>query len=193
MNGKASMSRNKERAATTLMKKKTIQLLISVLIVSCSSTKTVENRKAYVNNEKPILYDFIGKIDSEQLLFIKDSYNWNTEKILIINYSQPISSCHFNNNQITTESEKWWKDFYSVINTEDCLNIKVLANGERIKRKLDNIHYFDDKNEFLLDSFFARKKSCFGVLVINEQGDYIQYNGHYSERQVAKFIENLRG
>lgn len=71
------------------------------------------------------------------------------------------------------------------------MNIKFLANGERVKRKLDNISYLDDKNDFLLKNFFDRKKSCFGVLVINQDGDYIQYNGH-SERQVAKFTENLR-
>lgn len=54
---------------------------------------------------------------------------------------------------------KGWKDFYSKINTKDCLNIKVLANGERVKNELDNINYFDDKNNFLLTNFFGRKKS----------------------------------
>jgi hypothetical protein len=111
---------------------------------------------------------------------------------LIINYSQPINSCHFDNNKITSEGKKWWRDFYSKINTDDCLNINVLANGERVKRRIDNLNYFDDKYDFLLKNFFKRKSSCFGVLVLNDEGYYIQFNGHYSERQVSKYIENLK-
>ncbi|WP_055445199.1 hypothetical protein [Lacinutrix himadriensis] len=168
------------------MKKTSLPILITLIVFSFYSIKGM------AQEEKPILYDFADKINTEQLNFIKKNYNWNNEKLLIINYSQPISSCHFDNNKITSDSKKWWRDFYSKINTEDCLNIKVLSNGELVKRKLDNIKYFDDKNDFLLNNFFSRKKSCFGVLVLNEQGDYIQYNGHYSERQVAKFIENLK-
>lgn len=174
------------------MKKTIIQIIIGFTIFSCSSSKTVENKRADSQNEKPITYDFTNKIDAKKLNFIKNNYNWNDEKILIVNYSQPINSCHFDNNKITTESKKWWQDFYSKINTEDCRNIKVLVNGERVKNKLDNINHFDDKNDFLLTNFFSRKKSCFGVLVLNNEGYYIQYNGHYSEKQVAKFIENLK-
>ena len=174
------------------MKKVLFKIFIFLSIVSCSSTKGVENKENNIENEKPIYYDFADKMDSEKLLFIKNNYNWNNEKILIINYKQPISSCHFDNNKITSEGKTWWKNFYSKVDTENCLNIQVLANGERVKKKLDKIYYFDDENEFLLTNFFDRKKSCFGVLVINDQGDYIQYNGHYSERQVDKFIKNLK-
>ncbi|WP_298327236.1 hypothetical protein [uncultured Dokdonia sp.] len=175
------------------MKKTILSIIIVLTILSCSTTKTVENKKKTDSlNEKPITYDYADKIGSEKLNFIKKTYNWNNEKILIINYSQPINSCHFDNNKITSESKKWWNDFYSKIDTEDCLNIKVLANGERVKNKLDNLNYFDDKNDFLLINFFGRKKSCFGILIINNEGHYIQFNGHYSEKQVAIYIENLK-
>lgn len=174
------------------MRKFILQTIIIFTFLSCSTTKTVEGNKVDSQNEKFITYDYADKINSEKLEFIKKNYNWNSQKILILNYSQPISSCHFDNNKITSDGKKWWKNFYSKINTDDCLNIKVLANGERVNNKLDNIYYFDDKDDFLLTNFFGRKKSCFGVLVINNEGYYIQYNGHYSERQVSKYIENLK-
>ncbi len=174
------------------MNKTIIQIIIVVTILSCSTTKTIENKKVDSLIDKPITYDYADKIGSVKLNFIKKTYNWNNEKILILNYSQPINSCHFDNNKITSEGKKWWKNFYSKVNTEDCLNIKVLANGERIKNKLDNINHFDDKNDFLFTNFFSRKKSCFGILVLNNQGYYIQYNGHYSEKQVSKYVENLK-
>lgn len=112
--------------------------------------------------------------------------------MLIINFTQPLSSCHFYNNEINSTSEKFWADFYSKIDLENCSNIFVLSNGEKVKKKLDNKKYFDDKDDFLLQNFFNRKKTCFGVIVISKAGYYIQYNGHYSEIQVAQFIENLK-
>lgn len=173
------------------MKKILIGLII-LLLYSCSTTKNLDNETNDSKKEKPIIYDYADKISNEQLTFIKKTYNWGDEKILIINYSQPINYCHFDNNKITSKSKKWWNEFYSKINTEACLNIEILANGERVQQKLDNINYFDDKNDFFFTNFFIRKKSCFGVIVINNQGFYIQYNGHYSEKQVAKYIENLK-
>lgn len=49
-----------------------------------------------------------------------------------------------------------------------------------------------DKDNFLLNNFLKEKKTCFGVMVLNEKGVYLQYNGHYSEKQVSSFIEKLK-
>ena len=173
--------------------KKILLGLILIIFYNCSVTNT-ENSLTSIQKDKKtnVSFDFAGTVETTDIDFLKKNYNWNDERILIINYSQPISSCHFNNNTNSESSKKWWENFYSKINTENCKNIKVLSNGERVKGKLDNIKYFDDKDDFLLKKFFDRKKSCFGVLVINTDGDYIQFNGHYSERQVARFIEFLR-
>ena len=174
------------------MKKIILQTLLGILTISCSSTKVVDNVEADNLKEQAVNATFAGKVDSQHLNLIKQYYHWQDEEILIINYKQPISSCHFDNNTITSKGKKWWKDFYSDINTANTLNIQVLANGEKVKNKLDDLNFFDDKNDLLLNNFFNRKRSCFGVLVVNKNGDYFQYNGHYSESQVGAFIENLR-
>ena len=172
------------------MKKILLQIFIGILIFSCSSTKNEDNLSVE-SKEKVISYDYAGKVDSNQLSFIKTNYNWNTERVLIINYKQPLSSCHFDNHKISAEST-WWKKFYSKIDTENCANIHVLANGEEKNKNIDNKYIFDDKNGFLLLNFFKRKTSCFGIFVVNNEGYYIQFNGHYSERQVSKYIENIK-
>lgn len=166
--------------------KKVLIGLVVLLLYNCSTTK---NKK-----DKPIFYDYADKISTEQLTYIKNTYNWNDENILIIDYIQPIeiSPCKLDYKFIPESGKEFRKKFYSKINTEGCLTIQVFASGELIKSKLDNITYFDDKDDFLYENYFSRKKSCFGILVINNDGYYIQYNGHNSERQVAKFIENLR-
>ncbi|GLB53007.1 hypothetical protein NBRC110019_20470 [Neptunitalea chrysea] len=64
-------------------------------------------------------------------------------------------------------------------------------NGEKIKRKMDNILYFDDVDDFLYNNFFNRKKSCHAVMVVNSSGEYLQYNGEYSENQLNSFITAL--
>jgi hypothetical protein len=102
--------------------------------------------------------------------FITKSYNWNNEKILILNYSQPINSCHFSNNKITSGSKKWWKDFYSKINTKDCLNIKVLANSH-----LENIsEYFEKVNSHLvLTPFYDNNRDSAKQIPLYELRDNI--------------------
>ena len=175
------------------MKKILIGLII-LLFHSCSTTKNLDNKTNDSKKAKPIIYDYADKISNEQLNFIKKTYNWNDEKLLIINYIQPIeiSPCKIDYKSIPESGKKWSKDFYSKINTQECLNIQVFASGELIESKLDNITYFDDKDDFLYDNYFSRKISCFGIFIVNNDGYYIQYNGHKSERQVAKFIENLK-
>ncbi|MCB0472270.1 MAG: hypothetical protein KDC56_04320, partial [Flavobacteriaceae bacterium] len=164
-------------------------LLLIPVFYNCSTTNNVKQN----DTDSPIYYDYAGKIENEALEFIRNAYNWNTEKILIIRYLQPISisPCKFNYDYIPDSGKEWREAFFENINTEDCKNIEVLANGEKAK-SLDNVVYFDDKNDFLFDKFFSRKKSCFGVMVINNKGYYIQHNGHYSAEQVGKYIENLR-
>jgi hypothetical protein len=181
--------------------KKIIIALTIIIFYNCSTSKNTESKKFVIENEKvvvgdgkTVIYDYADKINSEQLNFIKKTYNWKNEKILIIDYVQPISisTCNINYSKIPDSGKKWRKEFYSKINTEDCLKIQIFSNGEKLKKRLDNIIYFDDKNDFLFDIFFSRRKSCFGVLVLNNEGYYIQHNGHTSENQVSKFIENLK-
>lgn len=139
------------------------------------------------NKDKPITYDFTGKLNEGEMKFMNDYYNWDSKEILIINFTQPRSDCHFDNHTHKTGNTKWWKDYYKKINIKNCSNIFVCPE----KHKRDKTLYYDKAN-FLYDNFFNRKESCFGVLVLNKNGDYLQYNGHYSERQVSKFIENLK-
>lgn len=174
------------------MKKTILQIIIVISAFACTSTQEIKKTSSNNRVEQPVDADFAGKVDGENLNLIKDYYHWEDEEILIINYKQPVSGCHFDNHKITPQSRKWWKDFYSKINTDNALNIQVLSNGEKVKNKLDDTKFFDDKNDLLLNNFFGRKSSCFGVLVLNDRGEYLQFNGHYSERQVEAFIEHLK-
>ncbi len=162
--------------------KKILFALLIIFSFNCSSTEKVNNTVTNDKTKNKIVYfDFTGVLNKKQINFINKNYDWDSGKLLIINFTQPRSYCHFDNHKRTSQSVKWWHSFYSKINIENCSNIFVVSNGYRNK----------DKDNFLLNNFFNRKKSCFGVMVINGNGLYLQFNGHYSENQVSKFIEKL--
>lgn len=165
------------------MKKYLLLIFIGLQFACSGSRKTNSNSPEY---------DFTDKLDQEDLAYLKEVYHWKEEKVLIINFIQPESSCHFDNHKITPSGKAWWKNFYSQMNTENCLNIHVYANGKRVIGKLDGQKYFDDRDGFLLDNFFRRKRSCYGVMVVNDEGKYLQFNGHYSEGLVENYIQLLK-
>jgi len=160
---------------------------------SCSTTKnTIHPKSQDKVEDKAILYDFTGTLSKERVEFLKNNYDWVSGNILIINFLQLRSDCHFDNHKHSNEGKRFWKEFYSKINTDNCSIISVCAGGHKNNQSIYKRNYDVDKNGFLLNNYFKRKKSCFGVMVINEKGDYLQYNGHYYKKQVSKYIENLR-
>ena len=163
--------------------------LLLILLTACkTSEKVTQAPQNYIPN-----VDFSGQLDPEGLSFIRENYPWTPGSVLVINFLQPRSQCHFDNYAGSFKDEKkWWGGFYEKVNAENYTNIFVYSQGELVKF-LDDKVYFDDKDDFLWWNYFGRKKSCFGVLVLNEAGYFHQYNGHYSERQVAAFIEDLKG
>jgi len=137
--------------------KRLIILLIGIIFLSCSSSKEINIKKINPEKVEKNIFGFSGKIDKESLSFIKENYLWNNEKILIINFRQPKSYCHFNNSFINNQSLNFQKRFYSKINTNDCLIINVLSNKKNIRKKLMQKKHYIDKNKYFLNNFLIEK------------------------------------
>ena len=168
---------------------KIIVLLIMGLVYSCSSSKKINNQK----DNDPIYYHYAGQINAGQLNLIKDYYNWKHLKILVIFFTPPQKDCYYNNYRFgENDNPKYAEFLYSMVNYENTLFLNVFSEGEKLKKSIDNIFLFDDKNDFLYHNFFNKKKSCFGTLVLNQEGYYIQYNDFVKTKQLDKFIENLK-
>ena len=127
-----------------------------------------------------------------QMKFIKEKYNWKSEEILIINFLQPKENCFYNNNENPKSSIKWWKKFYSNINLNNVSNIYVYSDKISAKNIIDSKTRFEDYNNFLLNNIFNIKKECFGVLVVNNLGEYEVVEGEYSQKQVETLIKKLK-
>ena len=169
---------------------KKLLLIFLILSISCSSTKETSENEEIPEDYVPKV-DFLGRLEKEEIRFLKNNYKWADGEVLVINFKQPGSECHYDNSNVSRASRKWWKRFYLKVNRDNYSNIQVISDSHRVEKHIDNEFFFGDKDKFLLENFFNRRKSCLGVLVINEAGEYLQYNGEYSEKQVAKFIDVL--
>ena len=161
-------------------------LLLLLLTAGCRST---EKTKAEAGGIPPL--HFAGQLDQGKIAFLKDNYPRPEGSALVINYKQPNSSCHFNFRKKERDSTAWWRKSYSRTPLKNSAAIYVISESHYVPGLLDNLSYFADKNDFLLKNFFDRLHSCYGVLVLNETGSYLQYNGTLSQGQVSKYVEAL--
>lgn len=165
--------------------KKTFLFCLPLLFFSCSSSKKAS--EPYI----PAIH-FSGDLEEAEVQFLKDNYPWPAGNLLLINFRQPRSNCHFDNYVVNNDTRRWYRNFYNEVDLKSAANIFVFSEGERVTKHLDNKTYFDDKEDFLLNNYFHRKASCFAIMAINDEGEYLQFNGHYSERQVNAYIEVLK-
>ncbi|MEP2238054.1 MAG: hypothetical protein ABJI22_06810 [Maribacter sp.] len=158
------------------MKRTIILLILSVGFLSFN-----ENHKNSTNK----------KLTEVELNFIKENYNWKAEGLLIVNFRQPKSSCHYDNYKNLKNSLKWWSEFYSKMDIENIRNIYVYSEGLKAKKILDSENHFPDTNDFFLNLAFSKDKTCYGVLVVNEKGEFRTKVGEYMNKDIEEFISRL--
>lgn len=154
----------------------------TILLIVCSLSYGQNNLE-----NTDLKYDFAGKLSPDELKFTKLQFDWDSEDILIVNYTQLRTDCHFDNHTHKINSGKWWRKFYSETDISNSLVVFLCSEKHEGIKGL-----YVDRTNFFLKHFFSRKKSCFAVLIINKNGDYLQFNGHYSEEQVSNYTQYLK-
>jgi hypothetical protein len=129
-------------------------------------------------------------LTESQLKFIKEKYNWKSEKLLIVNFVHSNENCFYDNNSNLENSIAWWEKFYSKIDLNNILNIYTYSDKIAAKDLIDLKTKFQDYDDFFLRNFFI-KKECYGVLLINSIGEYEIHEGEYSNSQINNFIKKL--
>jgi hypothetical protein len=146
----------------------------------------------FLNFNKPYIKGSNENLTETELKFVKDNYNWKSEEFIVINFRQPRSSCHFNNYTNWKKTSKWWNEFYSGIKLDNVRNIFVYSDRNKAKKIIDSKNHFADKDNYFLNNFFLKEKACFGILVINNIGEYQKKSGEYSQKNVEELINNLK-
>ena len=158
--------------------KKSILLLF--LITSLLSFKNLES--GYFDN----------RISEADLKFIKEAYNWDSKDFIIIHFRYPKSNCHYNNYKTLDNFSASWETFFTGINLKEVRNVFVYSDKKFAKKIIDSINHYEDFNSFLLKNYFSNEKTCHGVLVINNSGEFKKKEGEYSSKELRKFLRKLK-
>ena len=132
-----------------------------------------------------------NQFNVSELKFIKEVYEWQKEDVLIINFRQPSSNCHYNNNENIEQSLTWWNDFYKQFDLANKKNIFIYSDKKAAENVINNKNYFSDKNDFFYNKLFKNDNSCYGIIIINKEGKYNIQNGEYTLNQIQNLIDNL--
>lgn len=134
-----------------------------------------------------------NKIEKEQLDIIKELYNWNNEKYLIVNFTQPRYNCHYDNYQHLDNYKKWLNDnVYKNVDLNNCKSIYVFSDKKAAEKIIDNIIYFEDYNSYFLNNFLNIKENCYGLLIIRQDGIFDKLIGEYLKKDVENMLETLK-
>ena len=133
-----------------------------------------------------------NKIPKEKLETLKRFYNWNDEKLLIVNFYLPKNSCHYNQYNDLKSGKKWIENnIYKNIELNNIKNIFIYSESQEAKSIIDNISCFFDYENYFLNTFFNVKNHCYGIVVINENGNFIHKLGEFSKYDVKRLINKV--
>lgn len=170
------------------MKKVLFLLMILVTISSQSQTDKVLKIK-------PGSQVAFGYLTKEQFVVFKDfvlktcNYKFSDESTYLINYRQPQSDCHYNQYENNTCDISWFeKNVFNKIEMPESM-IKFYFQHKPIYQK--GCASKTDLNEYLYTTFFEKNNLCYGLIVINEKGEFRVLTGEYESDDINKFIKLL--
>jgi hypothetical protein len=132
-------------------------------------------------------------LPKNQLISIKNEYDWKKEDYIIINYRMPIQNCPYDSYSNLDKTALWLqKSVYGRVTVENYRNIFVYADKLAAKKILDFKTHYDDIGHYFLKTFFDIKGSCYGVLVINKEGKYNYIIGEYSHIDIHNLVDSLK-
>ena len=132
-------------------------------------------------------------LPNNQMVSIKYEYDWNKEDFLIVNYRMPNNYCSYENYSNLDKSYLWFKEnIFNKVEIENYRNVFIYADKLASKQILDFKTHYDDIGHYFLKTFFDKKGSCYGVLVINKEGKYNYIIGEYSHIDIQNLINSLK-
>ncbi|MEZ4788161.1 MAG: hypothetical protein R2790_09885 [Flavobacterium haoranii] len=176
------------------MKKNVFYLVFSFSLltqIAGAQVKILEKGKA--NETNSIKKDQVKlEIPQNQLATIKETYNWNNEKFLIVNFKGMRHVCNYDiYDDLVNAYNQYEKPAFAKMDLTNCRNVFLYADVQYAKPILDKKTHYEDVGHYFLKHYFNDLTSCTGVMVINQKGQYLLANEEYSTFTITKMIENL--
>ncbi|MBD3723457.1 MAG: hypothetical protein IE891_01380 [Flavobacteriaceae bacterium] len=132
------------------------------------------------------------EIPQNQLATIKETYNWNKEKFLIVNFKGMRNTCNYDiYDDLVNAYNQYEKPAFAKMDLSNCRNVFLYADAQYAKSIIDKKTHYEDVGQYFLKHYFNDLSTCTGVMVINQKGQYLLANEEYSTFTITKMIENL--
>ena len=82
------------------------------------------------------------KLTQKEIKFLEETYNWKSDKLLILNIVMPRTRCSYNNYKNLNGAKKWWTKFYKKVDLTNAENKFIFSDVENSKSVIDNKTYF---------------------------------------------------
>lgn len=156
-------------------------------------TASVENTEIKATSKEVKVPQEIKTLPKDQLKTIKETYNWNKEQLLIINFKGLKDECSFSIYDGLQATQDWFdNNVYPNVDLTDCRNIYVYADKLYAKPILDFKTHYDDVGHYFLKHFFNIKGTCYGIMIINKKGEYLVESGDYNQYTINNMIQRLK-
>lgn len=134
----------------------------------------------------------IKLIPNDQLKAIKENYNWNNEKFLIINFKNLQVKCNYEIYEDVVKAYNLYeKKAFDKMDLSQCKNIFVYADKPLAKPILDNKMHFEDIGLYFMKNYFNQENNCVGVIVINQKGEYLVETEEYNTFTIVEMMKKL--
>ncbi len=175
----------------------TIVLFCLLAQQSWAQIKLLQKEPSVANNtvetKKEVKIQEIKTLPKDELKAIKETYNWNNEKILIVNFKGMKDECNLSIYDGLQATREWFENtVYPNVDLTSCRNIYIYADKLYAKPILDFETHYDDVGHYFLKHFFNGKGICYGVMVINKKGEYLVEEGEYNQYTINNMIQRLK-
>lgn len=157
--------------------------------ISFSQIQIKEQKSIELNQQ---ISDEVQTLPKDQLQAIKENYNWKKKQFLIVNFKNLQTKCSYDIYEDVVKAYNLYeKKAFEKIDLSNCRNIFIYADKALAKPILDNKTHFEDIGLYFMKHYFNQDKTCVGVLVMNQKGEYLVKAEEYNTFTITEMMEKL--
>ncbi|MBP9849717.1 MAG: hypothetical protein KBC58_09800 [Flavobacterium sp.] len=168
------------------------KVLFLWMILMTISSQSQTDKVLKTNSGSQVAFGYLTK---EQFEIFKDFVR-RTSNIevtegnsFLINYVQPISDCFYNHYTQKCNVDWFEQNLYKKFSLPTDM-IKLYYQHKKIDS--NKCISKSDKEGYLYETFFDENKLCYGLIVINSEGQFRVFTGEYGKKDITNFINQLK-
>lgn len=171
---------------------KSKSIIVSFLLSFSFSFSQIKIKEQKSTELTQHISEEIQTIPKDQLEAIKENYNWNKKQFLIVNFKNLQTKCSYDIYEDVVKAYNLYeKKAFEKIDLSNSRNIFIYADKALAKPILDNKTHFEDIGLYFMKHYFNQDKTCVGVLVMNQKGEYLVKAEEYNTFTITEMMDKL--